>query len=172
MGKLKALVVSGSVGVGKTSVGDAIGEILSEREIKSALIDMDHLRWAYHRPEGDPFLRTLAMQNLRSIFPNYVAAGIERLIISDVIETQENIEDMKSAMPGAEITIIRLKASIETIHERIRGRDTGEALKWSLKRSIVLNEQMDTNNLEDFTFDTDGLTAHEVAKLVIDNLQI
>ena len=43
---MRALLVTGSVGAGKTAVLLALGELLAERDEPYALVDLDWLCWA------------------------------------------------------------------------------------------------------------------------------
>ncbi|HEU4966351.1 MAG TPA: adenylyl-sulfate kinase [Candidatus Saccharimonadales bacterium] len=51
---IQVLIITGPVGVGKSSTAMAVSEILQDRAISHAVVDMDYLRSAYPRPEHDP----------------------------------------------------------------------------------------------------------------------
>jgi hypothetical protein len=61
-GKLEAsvpvLVVTGPVGVGKTSVSEEIFDQLAARDITHAVVDLDALGLSWPYGEGDPFQPT------------------------------------------------------------------------------------------------------------------
>ena len=40
----RALLLTGTVGVGKTSVAAAVGDLLRERQVANAVVDLDELR--------------------------------------------------------------------------------------------------------------------------------
>ena len=40
----RALLLTGTVGVGKTSVAAAVGDLLRERRVANAVVDLDELR--------------------------------------------------------------------------------------------------------------------------------
>lgn len=51
----RALLLTGTVGSGKTSVADTIGDLLSHAGIANAVIDVDWLRRSWPCPPEDPF---------------------------------------------------------------------------------------------------------------------
>src|ERR1700722_4026670 len=105
----KVLVITGSVGAGKSSVAAAISERLNKANVLHALIDMDYLRYAFPRPEDDPFHRVLGIKNLTSVANNYIEAGINNFIIPNVVEHQDDVDDIKKAITNSELLIIRLR---------------------------------------------------------------
>mgnify|MGYP001579916986 FL=1 len=85
---------------------------------------------------------------------------------SSVAEAISNILSSKS-IPNADIHIIRLKADIKTIHDRLKRRDTGESLKWHLNRAIVLTKQLKSTKIEDLVVDTKNKFITTIAKEII-----
>jgi hypothetical protein len=146
-----------------------VGDLLAARDIPHAVIDMDWLRWCSPSSDDDPFHARLGMRNLEAIWSNYAAAGIQRLIIADVIESPRQRAEYAAAVPGAIITIVRLHAAIATIHARLRGRESGSSLEWHLNRAVVLTEQMERDALEDVRIETDALDAVAVAGLALEH---
>src|SRR5579883_1981374 len=84
--RVPTLAITGPVGVGKTSVGSEVSELLEEAGVAHAFVDIDALRWCYPGTPGDRFRVALAMRNLAAIWPNFRAAGAERLILAEVLE--------------------------------------------------------------------------------------
>ena len=58
------IILSGTVGAGKTTVGLAAQELLAAQEIPSAFLDVD--QFTYLWPETDPFNQELAFESFRS----------------------------------------------------------------------------------------------------------
>ncbi|MBE9028535.1 ATP-binding protein [filamentous cyanobacterium LEGE 11480] len=56
------LIISGPVGVGKTSVANAVSEELIHHAIPHTFVDLDQLRYTYPRPIGDRFGSQLGLQ--------------------------------------------------------------------------------------------------------------
>jgi deoxyadenosine/deoxycytidine kinase len=161
--------VTGPVGVGKSAVAGAIADRLEESRLPHAFVDIDSLRWHYPRPADDRFSTRLALRNLAAIWPNFQAAGAERLILADVLEDRADLERYRVAVPGAEILVVRLRASAATLAERVRGRgrDHGGSLDWHLHRSAELAEQMDRDRAEDLLVETDDKPHTAVANEIL-----
>ena len=138
--RVPVLLISGPIGVGKTSVGFALSDLLRGQGVPHTFIDLDQLRYTYPRPEGDRFGSQLGLQNLRDVWRNCVAAGSRNLIIASVIETWKDVEKIRQVVPGAEVTVCQLRATVETLEARVRKREIGTGLEWHLRRSVELAE--------------------------------
>jgi broad-specificity NMP kinase len=165
------LVITGPVGVGKTTVAAAISELFSEHGLAHAVIDQDWLRWCLPNPPHDPFHVALGLKNLAAVWANYRAAGAGHLIIADVVEAQADLTHYRSAVPGAVITVVRLDATLPTIHARLARRDTGDSLEWHRNRAAELLLLMEQNAIGDLRIDTEGKTEHEVACEIVRRVQ-
>jgi len=161
---IELLIITGPVGVGKSIVSEAVYQLLADRNIATALIDVDCFRSAFPPPFDDRFNSKLVIENLASMWPNYAELGISRLIIPNVIETSDEIEDYKSAIPNVSVTTIRLTASIPTLHKRLEKRESGSSLNWHKHRAIELKEQFESRLLEDFVIDTEEKPVYLVAE--------
>ena len=129
------LVVTGPVGVGKTSVASELSELLDRAGSPHAFVDMDSLRWCYPRPSGDRFRAKLALRNLAAIWPNFEAAGAKRLIVSEVVESRDDLDRLAVAVPGADIYVVLLSASIDALLARVERRELGAGRERHLERA-------------------------------------
>jgi hypothetical protein len=163
------LIVTGPVGAGKTTVGQAIADHLDAIGCPHAFVDMDALRACFPRPADDPFHVQLGLRNLAVIWRNFQDAGAERLIIADVVESRD-LRGYQAAVPGAEIAVVRIEALPGTIEQRLRRRETGEGLAWHLARAIELAEMMARHGIGDLVIGTDGRTPAEVAEEIVRRL--
>jgi adenylylsulfate kinase len=164
----EALLVTGTVGVGKTSVASVVGGLLSEARVPNAVIDLDALRHAWPAPPDDPFNLALELRNLRSVAANYLAAGCERLVLAGVVENVADRERYRSAV-GVPLTVARLSADLVEVARRLRGRhlDDESGLDWHLNRSGELDAILDAAGVADFSVSTDSRTVSEVAGEVL-----
>lgn len=83
----RALLINGTVGVGKTSVADAIGSQLRESRLPGSVIDLDRLGNAWPAPEDDPFNLSLTLHDLASVAANAITFGARHL--GDAIPVQQ-----------------------------------------------------------------------------------
>jgi hypothetical protein len=159
------LALSGSVGVGKTTVLVEIHDVLSGRNVAHACIERDAL--AYSWPERGYFNQDAALDNLAAVWANFRAAGAGRLVVAGVVERPEDLAGYHRAVPGARITVCRLVASQATRLERLRGREHGAGLEWHLHRTVELEQVLETARLDDFTVDNEDRPVRDVALEVL-----
>ncbi|MBI1298395.1 hypothetical protein GC175_25960 [bacterium] len=164
------LLLTGPVGVGKTTVTMLISDLLEARRVSHALIDMDWMRWAYPRPVDDRFHLQLGLRNLAALWQGYGAAGVDRLLLVDVVEDGAQRQAYARAIPGAEITIVRLHASVTTLQARVAKRESGDSLIWHQQRAFELALQMERDALEDLRIETEDHSAHEIAVEILDRV--
>jgi hypothetical protein len=148
MSGVPVLIISGTVGVGKTSLGWAASDILIERQVRHAFIDRDALTASW--PRLGRFNTELAYRNLASVWRNFSEAGAERLIVSGVIELADDLDRVRAAVDGAAIQVCWVRAPQPIREARLRGRDQGKSLDWHLARTIELEMILETVQLHDF----------------------
>jgi adenylylsulfate kinase-like enzyme len=163
----RVVIINGPVGVGKSTTANTLSELLEARGVPHAVIDMDHLRSVYPRPEDDPHHEALGYRNLAAVWQHCRAAGARIAIIPSVVETPENIAAYRDSIPGAEITVVRLSASLETRQARLAKRELGTGLAWHTARTEELQLLLEERQLDDAVIDTDGKTSLEVAEAVL-----
>ncbi|MFB7531841.1 hypothetical protein ACFC0C_27105 [Streptomyces sp. NPDC056178] len=163
-----ALLINGTVGVGKTSVAESVGGLLADADIPHAVIDLDWLRQSWPTPSGDRFNFCMMLRNLRSITGNYLAAGAVRLVLAGVIEDPEDRKLCSDAL-GVELSVCRLHADLPVIHQRLvrRHANEPEALQWHLARAGELAGILEQAAVDDFTVDATTRPVGEVAADVI-----
>lgn len=163
------LNIIGPVGIGKSSVADAISEILeSEYMFPHAVVDLDHVRRASPTPTEDPFHMELGFKNLAALWNNYQSVGAKCLIVPSVMESTEHLDKLRLSVPGADVFVVRLVASLEVNHARIRGRETdADSLNWHLRRSTQLARELAEKKLEDIIVDTDSKETLEIGREII-----
>jgi shikimate kinase len=158
----ETIVITGPVGVGKTTIAFALADRLEAAGRSHAVIDMDNLRHCAPYPPDDPFHIALGLRNLAAIWPNYRALGTEYLIVADVIESRSQRADYQLALPDTALQVVRLQASLPTLHQRLAGREVGDSLNWHQQRAAELIAIMDEHRVEDLLIDTDGRSSDEI----------
>jgi gluconate kinase len=161
--RVRVLMISGPVGVGKTSVAHEMFDQLSDRDIPHAIIDIDALGISWPFADGDPYNNQMAMRNLAAIWSNFAAAGATHAVLPRVIESEADLAPYRDAIPGADIQICRLVATDETLRERITTRETGSSQEALLRRAVQLAESLEASPT-DFTIHTDGRALPAIAQ--------
>lgn len=165
--KVPTLLITGPVGVGKTAVGGEISEMLDEANVPHAFVDLDALGWCYPRPAEDPYRSALTFRNLAAVWANDRAAGAQRLVLARVLEDRTELERYREAVPGAEITVVRLRAERGTLLSRLGRRELASALGRHQARAAELAAQMDAGSVEDLLVETDDRTVSDIAREIL-----
>lgn len=129
------VVVTGPVGAGKTTTSIALTDALIAHRVPNALIDMDYLSWAWPAPHDDRFNSRLGYRNLAFVATTYREHGVRVMVMAGVVEEEEDRDRVVAAIPGARVVIVRLRVPLDLIAERLRERDSGDDLAWSLNRA-------------------------------------
>ena len=136
----RAALLSGTVGAGKSTVGEKLAELLKDRDEPHAFIDLDRLSELWPAPEDDLFNGRMVLANLAAITRNFAAAGARTPVISGVVETAKGIDKYRMAI-GCPLTVVRITASPESIADRLKKRHDywdADGLAWHLDRAPEL----------------------------------
>ena len=161
------IIVTGPVGVGKTTVAEAMGYQLLAVKVPHANVDFDQLTAGPRTADDDVWGTKLGLSNLAAIWKNYQHAGARRLIIARVIESRSELDGFRNAVPGADIVVVRLRAAPGTLQARVRQRGPWRDMAWHLKRSVELGAQLDAQPFEDVLVETDDRDVTTVAREVL-----
>ena len=164
---VRALLITGTVGSGKTSVADALGDLLAAAAVPHAILDLDWLRRSWPSPPDDPFHNAMTLRNLRSVAGNYVQTGAARLVLAGVIESHQERHDYQQAL-GADLTVCRLRVDLPVVRQRLAQRHEPDKSAWFLNRAAELDAVLTEAQLEDFTVETADDSIHQVAAAVAD----
>ncbi|MEV6867168.1 adenylyl-sulfate kinase [Streptosporangium subroseum] len=164
----RALLITGTVGAGKTSVADTVGDLLIGTEVPHAVIDLDWLRRSWPTPPGDRFNIEMELRNLRSVARNYLDAGALRLVLAGVVENRDDRQRYRDAI-GVDLTVCRLHVELPVVHQRLARRHAGEdaSLRWHLERSERLDQILGNAQIEDFVIEATDRSVTEVAAAVV-----
>lgn len=158
------LFITGPIGSGKSSVASEVSALLKQAGVPHAHVEVDALRWCFPRPADDPFSTRLALRNLAVVWANFWEAGARRLVLADVLEDRAELDRYRAAIPGAAITIVRLRASFSILQRRVMERELGSGREWHLRRAAELAAQMDRDAVEDIVIETDEKPITAVAR--------
>lgn len=160
------LLLSGTVGVGKSTVAAEINDVLAELMIPNAAVDLDALVWQW--PSSGKWNSNLMFENLASLWPNYQSHGAGHLIIARVLEDRSELVRYENAVPGAVITVCRLTVPEAVRLDRLALRmPPGPSRDWHLARSVELESILARQGCEDFTVENGDRPVREVAVEVL-----
>jgi ribose 1,5-bisphosphokinase PhnN len=166
-----SVFVTGTIGAGKSALAEEISLVLHERGEQHALIDLDGLSQCYPGSADDPYNTRLGFANLAAVWPNFRARGIRYGVLAHLIERASEIPQIKAALEGADLTIVRVVTSPEVCAARLRAREISTSiLERHLRRSPVLDRLLSELSIESFRVDNDDRPIREVALEVIGRL--
>ncbi len=141
------------MGAGKTTVMAEASDVLASRGVRHAAIDLDGLGIVHH---ADRAADELTYTNLRTVWANYAAAGVNRLLIAAAVENRAVLDRLRESLPGAEIVVCRLRAPLAVMEDRVRVREPGLHQEKFVARVAELERQLDAAGVEDFAVVNDG----------------
>jgi predicted kinase len=157
----RVIVITGSMGAGKTTVMAEASDILSERGIVHAAIDLDALAIG-HPAATAPY--EMAYLNLEAVWRNFAAAGVSALLAAGAIESRVELDRLRVIVGDGALAVCRLRAPLAVMQARVRAREPGMLQAQLVERVTVLETVLDAASLEDFTLVNDGRAVTEVAR--------
>jgi hypothetical protein len=163
-----AVILTGTVGAGKTTTLHALGTLLGERGVPHARVDADAVRLLHPAPADDPFQREVELRNLRDLSRNYREAGARVVLVAAVIERAADLPRYAEALGSRAPLLVRLAADPAAVLSRLdtRHADDADALAWHRARAPELAGIIDAAGLGGLVVDTASRTPAEVAALV------
>ena len=162
---MRVLVVTGTLGAGKTFAAAAVRDVLAVRGERVAVIDLDWLCQREPAPVEDPYNDALCFRNLAAVWPNYAAEGVQFLVLARVVGERSDRGRYESAMPGADVRIVRVDASPQTCRDRLVAREPeGRWRDGHVSRTEALAIQLAALSVEEFVVDNDGRAGPDVAR--------
>jgi adenylylsulfate kinase len=164
-----AIALTGTIGVGKTTLAEAISEELHDRGIRHALIDLDWLGQVYPTPEGhDPYSYQLALQNLKEVWPNFQAVGAERVVVAGTLLNEDHRDRLSGAL-NLPLSVVLLEAPQEILEARIKQRNSGRLQKDFLARTGQVAADIKAANIHDLLVANHG---HDPRGISLDVLKL
>src|SRR3954447_25177683 len=159
------LVLHGSPGSGKSTLARAISEVLRAADVAHGVIDMDELSLVHPYPG-----RSFPRENLRAIWPNYVAAVPDiKLIIPMVFNDEQEVDLLRAAMPGARLVICETFAPIAVLKQRVTEREPTDEWAAALREWIeVYHARSDHERIRHFRVVTHPATVDESVHQILE----
>jgi hypothetical protein len=155
------LIITGTMGAGKSAVLAEASDLLVLGHIEHAAIDLDALGLAY-LPSG---LATdgVMYSNLKSVCENYAFLGVRRLLLARAVEGRAELELCRGVVSATNTFVCRLTASIGTMQQRVKTRESSALQQEYVTRVATLNAILDRARLEDFAVTNENRSVTEVA---------
>jgi len=172
---ISILLITGPAGVGKSTLCWEMGAQLSAAQVAHAIIETDELDRVFPRPSSEeldrisPGTTDISGINLAAVWSTYRALGHSRLIMSGVMMHLEfDRRWIGAAIPGAQITVVRLHAAESTLLARLAQREVGSGREEQVERSLRQARRMAIEQAEGLILMlTDGKKPQELAKTIL-----
>ena len=169
--RIPIVVVTGTIGAGKSTIAAAMSEILHDEGVRHALLEVDWLGEVYPPPDPtDPYSNELAMTVLSSIWPHYLGAGITRAIVTMTLENPEELGALLRAMETPPATVVRLIASQETRESRIKTREFGNLRDLFLAKTGEIHDKQECFELGDIIVENESRLPQVTATEILQRL--
>lgn len=155
------LILTGTMGAGKTAVMAEASDILSERNLVHASIDLDAFAVAHSTSVAAN--DEMMYRNLESVYRNCVDAGLKRFLLARAIEDRVQLNLIRSIVPAANTVVCRLTAGSEEVKRRVAMREQGMLQLELVARGEELNLILDRAALDDFTVVNENRSLTDVA---------
>ena len=130
----QAVLVTGVYGVGKTSLVEEIADVLEQRGLPYAAIDVDWLGWFWAEDEATESRVRLA--NLADVVGRYLASGVRYLALAHAVPDAVAVAGVRDAV-AVPMRVVGLRLPHDDIRRRLdlavtRGRqdDLRVAAEW------------------------------------------
>jgi len=156
------LIITGTMGAGKTSTLGEASDILALKGITHAAIDLDSLGLALlpSAASSDGAM----YRNLQSLCENYSSLGVRRLLLARAIEDCAELELCRGIVSASNTVVCRLTAGLEVMEQRVRLRESGVSHRNYVARVAKLNTVIDRAHLENFTITNENRPLTDVAQ--------
>ena len=161
------LILSGPVGVGKTSTSEEVSNILVQKGIAHTLIDLDVLAESYPRTPNDKFGSGLALRNLAAVWKNCCEAGSKNVVLARVIESDEDKNRITASVPNSKAIVCQLHADDQSLIQRVKKREIGSDYEWHKNRSLELAISLRKNAPCDFKINTSNRFVVDIAEEIV-----
>src|SRR5277367_3882688 len=156
------LVITGSMGAGKTSALGEASDLLTLRSIVHAAIDVDSLGLAaLPTASGND---EVMYSNLRSVCNNYASLGVTRFLLARALESRGELDLYRGIALATNTVVCRLIANMATMERRVKERESGLSQRDYVARVAKLNVILDRAQLEDFSISSENRSITEVAQ--------
>jgi hypothetical protein len=161
----QAVLISGVFGSGKSTVAEEIADLLEQRGLPYALMDLDFLVW-FDAGSRDAESRVLR-QNVEALAANFRAAGVRLFVLAGASRDREEVDALSAAL-GFPLKVVRLTVPLPEIERRLRASAATEArLRDDLPRSAEWIAEGAGEGIEDLVV-ANEVSARQAANEIVD----
>jgi len=153
------LVITGPVGVGKSTVLHEIDQHLVAAGVPHASVELEELARCW--TPGSANRTALVYGNLAALWASYAAHGAGRLAITMLLEDRADLARLSEAVPDARLTVVRLTAPLAVLEQRLYQREPDPAAELGAARYLV--RRMAEQDVADHLVDNGRRPVSEVA---------
>lgn len=164
------VLLTGTIGAGKTALATDIGEVLTAGALSPAVIDLDWLGWFTQSGGSLADIEDLIRENLAAIWPNFRTRGATHVVVNRLVHEPEHIAAYRQALGDVDLAVVRVTASDETIQDRLSRRDTGSVLNEHLNVAEKMSKLLDASRVGDFAIANDDRPIREVTTELLKEL--
>ncbi len=164
---VRAVLITGTYGTGKTTLAEELAEVLEDRAMAHAAIDLDWLMWFDVPGQTDAALDAVFPANLAAVVANYLAAGVRYLVLAGAVRSQADLAEIREAV-GHPVQVVRLIVPLDEIERRLATSVTTGRVK-DLRESPEVLADLEAADIDALDFANDG-DVHELAITVLDAL--
>jgi hypothetical protein len=177
----KAVLISGTRAVGKSSVAWELFMELRRRGTTTAFLDLRQL--GFLGPYGGAVNHDLQAASVESVWEVFRAAGAQSLILNGTVDSDAQLDQYRAAIGPATLEHFRLTAAGSALADRVRLRASGQSPARLAGDDLtglaeddaatLVGQALDAQNRKDgpmvgYTIDTTHLAAHRVARQILE----
>lgn len=115
---VNALVITGPPGSGKSKTLEALSDLLHDRDVAHACLEVDALSWAH-----PPISAEAGARHVAALSSLYRDEGYDLLLVAGPLASPGRRAALVDAVGADELFVVRLDASEETLRARIVARE-------------------------------------------------
>lgn len=148
-----AVLIIGAYGSGKSSIAMEMADIIEQRPLPYALLDLDFLGW-YGTPSSDSHTDpSVLLRNLSAVVANYRDAGVRYFIVAGTVSDAAEVKGIRDTLPVA-LRVVRLTLSLEATTRRL-GTDPTSGRANDLRQAAAQIASSIGAGFEDLTVSND-----------------
>ena len=163
----EAILLTGAVGVGKTTVLTEIGELLEAAREPYALVDLDWLAWVRPAEGSGATVTGVLCENLRQVAATFRSVGVRRVAVARAVCDPGELEAIRVALGADRLTVARLTAEPAAIERRLRARDRGARLTEHLLEARAFGAAAEAAGIGDVVLATDDADPAATARAAL-----